>query len=267
MNDGSNYSTQTLSYGSSISIPTNPSKSGYIFTGWYTDEACTQYYNFTSDIENGLTLYAGWESTSDMYYTSVYSSTVINPTAYTSSSYYTYSISSSSSSSNPYRINFVINETKDNTDPYYIYYRQTYGSSTSYRYYITVYNETTNTLIQERKLVDYSTTYSIASFAANAGDVISIYVYGSGYSTSAGFYFTNFSTQYSTGVSLGANEYNITYNSRFSLPVLQQSGYEFVGYFTEADGEGTQITDAMGNSISEYTYTEDINLYPYYTTE
>ena len=177
-----------------------------------------------------------------MYYTSVYSSTVINPTAYTSSSYYTYSISSSSSSSNPYRINFVINETKDNTDPYHIYYRQTYGSSTSYRYYITIYNETTNTLIQERRLVDYSTTYSIASFAANAGDVISIYLYDYSSTTRAQIYFANFETLSSTGVSHGHTKFNVTYDASYSIPVVNNNGYTFNGYFTEANGEGTQLT-------------------------
>ena len=49
----------TVHYGTFEELPAAPSKTGYTFTGWYTDEACTQLYTdeyVTSDI----TLYAGF---------------------------------------------------------------------------------------------------------------------------------------------------------------------------------------------------------------
>ncbi len=50
----------TVYYGIESDLPAAPSKRGYTFTGWYTDEDCTQLYTeeyVTSDI----TLYAGFQ--------------------------------------------------------------------------------------------------------------------------------------------------------------------------------------------------------------
>ena len=47
--------------GSTIAKPTEPTYSGYEFTGWYTDAACTKPWNFAVDtVEKDITLYAGW---------------------------------------------------------------------------------------------------------------------------------------------------------------------------------------------------------------
>lgn len=50
-----------LSYGSTITKPSDPVVSGYGFYGWYKDEACTEPWNFGSDIvTEDITLYAYW---------------------------------------------------------------------------------------------------------------------------------------------------------------------------------------------------------------
>ena len=36
-------------------------KSGYKFTGWYTDNECTNAYDLTSTLKDNIKLYAGWE--------------------------------------------------------------------------------------------------------------------------------------------------------------------------------------------------------------
>ena len=41
--------------------PNAPSADGYIFTGWYTEPACTNRWNFDDEIPGDMTLYAGWE--------------------------------------------------------------------------------------------------------------------------------------------------------------------------------------------------------------
>lgn len=38
----------------------NPVRDGYLFNGWYTDEACTTLFEFGKPITENLTLYAGW---------------------------------------------------------------------------------------------------------------------------------------------------------------------------------------------------------------
>ncbi len=40
--------------------PADPVREGYDFDGWYTDEACTQPYDWTKKVTEAVTLYAGW---------------------------------------------------------------------------------------------------------------------------------------------------------------------------------------------------------------
>jgi len=42
--------------------PDAPAKDGYVFAGWYSDEALTQKYVFGSKIDANLELYANWET-------------------------------------------------------------------------------------------------------------------------------------------------------------------------------------------------------------
>ena len=44
-----------------IAKPDNPTKVGYTFTGWYTDSAFTQAWNFDDWVTGELRLYAGWK--------------------------------------------------------------------------------------------------------------------------------------------------------------------------------------------------------------
>ena len=47
--------------GAKITAPPDPTLPGYIFTGWYTDPACTIPWDFTQDrVNSDIPLYAGW---------------------------------------------------------------------------------------------------------------------------------------------------------------------------------------------------------------
>lgn len=50
--------------------PADPTRSGYVFAGWYTDEACTAAYDFTKPVTDSVTLYAKWEAAPRYYYNS-----------------------------------------------------------------------------------------------------------------------------------------------------------------------------------------------------
>ena len=49
-----------------VSVPENPTLTGYFFDGWYTDAALTTLYAFSTQVtNNNITLYAGWFEETD----------------------------------------------------------------------------------------------------------------------------------------------------------------------------------------------------------
>ena len=62
---GSAVSAQEVMIGSLLTQPEQPVRSGYRFTGWYQDAACTVAWNFADmTVTSDLTLYAGWKKIS-----------------------------------------------------------------------------------------------------------------------------------------------------------------------------------------------------------
>lgn len=58
--DGSKVDFQTTAANGSIAKPADPTREGYTFAGWYTDEACTEEYKFDTAVTADMTLYAKW---------------------------------------------------------------------------------------------------------------------------------------------------------------------------------------------------------------
>jgi len=59
-NGGSTVADITQGYGTKVSQPADPTRTGYTFAGWYADEACTKGYTFTTMPLGGATVYAKW---------------------------------------------------------------------------------------------------------------------------------------------------------------------------------------------------------------
>ncbi len=57
--DNETYKTGTANYGGKFTSE-EISKEGYTFGGWFTDEACTQAYDFETAVTGDLTVYAKW---------------------------------------------------------------------------------------------------------------------------------------------------------------------------------------------------------------
>lgn len=60
-NGGSSVSSQTVRRNGTVDEPRDPTRDGYTFTGWYTDDDCTDLYDFDTKVTKSFTLYAGWK--------------------------------------------------------------------------------------------------------------------------------------------------------------------------------------------------------------
>ena len=58
--EGSKVDFQTTAANGSVAKPADPTREGYSFAGWYTDEACTEAYDFSVAVTADMTLYAKW---------------------------------------------------------------------------------------------------------------------------------------------------------------------------------------------------------------
>lgn len=58
--EGSKVDFQTTAANGSVTKPADPTREGYTFGGWYTDEACIKAYDFSAAVTADLTLYAKW---------------------------------------------------------------------------------------------------------------------------------------------------------------------------------------------------------------
>ena len=59
--DGSTISPVKVIKGHSFSEPADPTKTGYTFVGWYSDQSLSQIYDFSTPVSTNITIYAKWE--------------------------------------------------------------------------------------------------------------------------------------------------------------------------------------------------------------
>ena len=59
-NGGSAVSNITQNYGTSITKPTDPTRTGYTFGGWYNEASLTNPVTWPFNISSNLTFYAKW---------------------------------------------------------------------------------------------------------------------------------------------------------------------------------------------------------------
>lgn len=253
---GSTSSIVTLTNGQTLSRPTNPTRSGYVFTGWYTNSSCTTRYEFTGTITGDMTLYAGWTEMSMSY---VQSETQIDPSEYTSSADYYSIVTSGTSSSYKQHIYLVAQETGTHN----IYWKNAYSSS-YYGFYLQIYNLTTGTTIRSSSNT-YSTSYQSSSFTCSKGDVlvISLYRYNTSYSTYGYFYFSGFGSPAAStataSLPAGGYEYNsnstyidsVDYGANYTLPTPTRTGYTFGGWYNG----NTKVESGAWNIASDVTLT------------
>ena len=62
-NGGSEVATQTVKNGKTVSNPENPTKTGFLFDGWYSDSELKNLFDFATPITGNIALYAKWQKT------------------------------------------------------------------------------------------------------------------------------------------------------------------------------------------------------------
>ena len=64
-NGGSEIDPVEVNFGEKLAKPADPTKDGYIFAGWYTDEELTEAYDFDQEVTEDMYLYAKWTKKDD----------------------------------------------------------------------------------------------------------------------------------------------------------------------------------------------------------
>ena len=62
-NGGNAIESQEVEYQGKATRPSNPTKTGYTFVGWYSDSELSNEYDFNSSITSAITLYGKWQAT------------------------------------------------------------------------------------------------------------------------------------------------------------------------------------------------------------
>ena len=74
-NGGSAVASQHVAYNGTAIAPVAPTRTGYIFAGWYSNPALTTAFSFSTPITDNITLYAKWTSAVPItYYTVIFKS-------------------------------------------------------------------------------------------------------------------------------------------------------------------------------------------------
>ena len=82
-NGGSIVDALHLFSGTTVPEPDIPFRAGYQFAGWYTNEGCTDPYDFNTAVDHSFTLYAKWDNVAPISYIDADGHTVTGFTAYT----------------------------------------------------------------------------------------------------------------------------------------------------------------------------------------
>lgn len=59
-NGGSSVKEQGIPFGGTVVRPADPTRDGFVFAGWFTDEALTAAYDFAKPVDKSFVLYAKW---------------------------------------------------------------------------------------------------------------------------------------------------------------------------------------------------------------
>ena len=246
---GADLSKVAVADGQIFEYPEIPLRAGYAFTGWYTDSACKNTYDFSDTLSECITLYAGWVKV-DM--DGIQTDVQIDPSQYTSI-FKCYSIHTGDSAvGQAYACYLVAGESGEHS----IYFANSSNLS-SFKYFLQIYNLTAQTVIKPSEKIS-SKSFDSVSFECEAGDIIVISVSKESNASYAEFYFEGFEAVESTAkASVSGLLYDagsdyakkVTFDQSYTLPVVTRKGYSFLGWYV---GE-SKFESGVWNTASDIT--------------
>ena len=244
LNDGRIINTyQCIDDSATLEYPTIPTRDGYIFAGWYDTPECDgDPFDFSADVTGLITLYAKWIEIPEG----------MDGVIYVGDS-----------------IAFYFD---GENEIYYAFVPLVSGEVVIY----SMFEIDTFGTLYDADFVDlyasdddgegnnFSITYDVV-----AGTLYIIgfkgFGSGSGYEGDGDLVVSGYEPV-DGGECFNGGVYpaEVTYDAAYQLLVPARYGYTFLGWFDGEDGTGTQYTDGLGNSLTEWTLTEGITLYPYW---
>ena len=235
--------SQTVTTTTGLTYPSIPTRSGYVFGGWYTTSSCSTLFDFTATVTRDTTVYAKWISYSGAGVLSLNGSIsgISAPSKSRTTSYKYYAFVPLTSG------NITLYST---------------GSSDSYGY---LYNSSKSWLKSDNDSGNgnnFSITYSVTAGilyyiapCAYSGSSITLTLCMSGAATPA-------AGGKATGSGVAAITQNVTYDSAFTLSTdCEKEGYTFAGWYDGLGGTGTQYTDKNGDSVKVWDKAANTTLY------
>lgn len=264
-NQGTLVASITTDYNTAITQPTDPTKVGHTFGGWYTDETLTIPYVFTTPVTQAVTLYAKWDINSYTMTFNTLGGSPINPVTQSYGSVIT-----------------IPNPAKEGYDFAGWYSNETLTTP----YTVGTMPDTNMTLYAKWTASPYTITFNtnggttVTAISANYMDVVTKpedptkvgYTFDGWYSDATWITPFVFTTMPVGGATLHAkwiiNTYTITFivnggttilpmtadfESAITAPETTRVGYSFQGFYTESTFENLYTFNKMGSS--------DITLY------
>ena len=234
---------QMVTKENAIVYPQNPTRSGYVFSGWYTTSACTEEYNFSDNITSDMTLYAGWKTCSVTSNSWDTVDGVLKSTNTTANSKSVYKITA------PVAIRVSFNYRVSSESNYDFLYIKKNGSNLKKISGTTYGSYSVDLAAGEYLTFEYSKDGS-RNIGDDCGYISDLTI------TSAVAY---------TGTGLADGEIivtdELTYGQSFTLEIPTKEGYRFLGWYDGESGNGTQYTNESGVSVRDWDKDADTMLY------
>ncbi len=235
---GGDIASQVIEEGVSLTYPMVPTRSGYIFGGWYEKEDCSgMAYDFTQFVLKNTVLYAKWIATSN-------STVNIGDTREVNidgTKYFTY--------------DFVPLVSGNVT-------LATTGSVDTFGY---LYEEDVLVKTNDDGATD-SNFVIVYNVTAGKKYTVKFRGYGKGNTGSATFHISGYNTVSEGGTAIyGGSTAELTFDAPFTLTVpAERDGYVFRGF---VDENGTFYTDDKGKSIKNWDKGEDSAMFSYWEVD